>query len=190
MFFNNNSISHQYTVDDFQSFETYILNHPEKLTPHIHKTNICSYPNIKYFRSYERNFIYRNKHRNIYAKCMIAVVYCDNCECFHALLPYAFIIPYYQYSLAFVISVLYDRLSCHLTVQEITDKYDISKNTLYRWIDAYKHYYRMFMTMRNKKHMDFFVSFFADPVEFVDALFDITLTTLFQKNLELFRPDD
>ena len=187
-FFENNE--NKYDVDTFQIFEIYLLNHPERLNYHVHKDGSCNYPKFKYYRTYDRNFIYRCNNKNIDGKVNISVCYCENDSHFHAIIPYNFIIPYLQYSLAFVISVLDDRLSHHLTIDEIENKYQISKNTFYRWLEAYNNYYRIFITMRNKKDMDFFVSYLSNPIDFIDSIYEITQATLFQSNRKLFRQNE
>lgn len=152
-FFNNNSINHD--VNSFQSLERFSMNYPEKLTPHTHKNNRCISPKLSYFKNYERNYIYMQDGQIIYQKVSIPVFYCDNCEHYHALLPSCFIIPYLQYSLLFVISVLDDYHSKKFTISNITEKYDISKNTLYRWIEAFHINHHFFITLRNKADNDF-----------------------------------
>ena len=184
MFFKNNSFAHD--IQSFQSFENTIINHPDRLTPHISQSLTCSYPSSQLVGHYERNYIYREDSHNVYSRCIIPVFYCSSCRHYHALLPYTFMIPYFQYSLSFVISVLYDRLMNLLTVDEIICKYQISKNTLYRWLDAYYSYYRIFLTMKNRSNMNFFMSYLSQPLEFIDSMFSIAHTSLFQKNCTLF----
>lgn len=192
-FFDNNSFNYRtdnYNVVQFQSFENSIMNHHDQLVPHIHNNSACHFPSLTYYRKYERNLIFRINNENIYSKCTIPVFYCRNCRSYHALLPYVFIIPYHQYSLGFVISVLSDRFHNRLTVEDIVIKYDISKNTLYRWIEAYKVYYRIFITLHNRKNMNLFVALNDDFIDTIDSLFSITCNALFQNNRRLFNHSD
>ena len=57
---------------------------------------------------------------------------CGSCKRTHAVLP-PWIIPYFQYSLFFVLAVMRDRYLDHLTIQALQQKYGISGSTFYRW---------------------------------------------------------
>lgn len=189
-FFNKNIINFQntLTLNEFQLLETFLLNHLSSSNFHSHYNEICKSPNMKYLLSYERNYITFQNNCIMEETCLIPVVYCNNCNHCHALLPNLFIAPYCQYSISFILCVLYDKECSNLTVENILEKYRISKSTLYRWIEKFKLYLTYFLQLRSKHSNHIFICFLDRFDETLQDLFDICANTLFQTKCILYKP--
>lgn len=173
------------TIKEFELSETYCLNHLNCSTAHSHKGEICKSPNMKSVLTYPRNYIAFHSGAIIEKRCNIPVVYCRNCKHHHAILPNFAIVPYCQYSIFFILSVLYDKNVNKLTVESIIKKYNISKSTMYRWLEKYKYYYSIFQQLRNKYSMLFFTCLIDHYEEIIIDLFDICAQSMFQHNRNL-----
>ena len=64
-------------------------------------------------------------------------VFCDNCNHAHAILP-DIIIPYSSYSLFFVLRILGEYFAGFYTIEHLCERYGISRNQLFKWIDLFK----------------------------------------------------
>ena len=180
------------SLHDFQKLETNLLNNIDDAHYHTHTNNVgikerCKSPNSVYKMSYERNYIVYQDNKIIESKCKIPVVYCQNCNHFHALLPHHFIVPYCQYSLSFILLVIYDKSQKILTVEEIRKKYNISISTIYRWEVRFSMYLRIYIQIRNKYNMNIFISLLDHYETLLNDLFDISGYTFLENNCNLFK---
>ena len=64
-------------------------------------------------------------------------VFCDSCNHAHAILPDV-IIPYSSYSLFFVLRILGEYFAGLSTIEQLCERYGISKNQLFKWIALFK----------------------------------------------------
>lgn len=174
------------SADEFQLLETHLLNHLDKSSFHSHNQSICKSPNLKYIFSYERYYITFQNNTVNESTVHIPVVYCQNCQHYHAILPYLFISPYCQYSIPFILCVLSDKLYSQLTVEEVSEKYSVSISTIYRWISRYSHYLAYYHHIRNKYYMSFFVSLLYLYEDVLVDIFDICSYAFFQYSRKLF----
>lgn len=188
--FNNyySHFSNPLTIDEFNDIETYYLDNLHLSHSHHHNGKSCFSPNLKYISSYSRNYITYKDHTIVEGQCTIPVVYCNNCRHFHAILPSTFIVPYCHYSLSFVLSVLFDKYCSKYTDEFISDKYNISKSTLYRWIKKYKLYLNYYRQLRNKYCMNIFLSLFYCLEDIIHYIFEISGHALFQYDRKLSKP--
>jgi len=177
------------SADEFQFLETYYLNNLDQSCFHIHDKIICESPNLKYIQSYERNYITFQNNAIIEDTVMIPVVYCECCGHYHAILPYLFISPYCQYSIPFILCVIFDKQYSHLTVEEISEKYGISISTIYRWLARYSHYLSYYNHIRDKYYMSFFISLLYLYEDVLTDIFDICIHSFFQYDCKLFCTD-
>ena len=76
---------------------------------------------------------------------------------FHAVLPSVFITPYSPYSIFFVLRVLFLKNHSKMTVAQITEQFQISVSTLYRWIAKYKVILRIFQQLKDRYQMHLFI---------------------------------
>lgn len=153
---------------------------------HSHNDTVCKSPNLKYVLSYTRNYVIFKDNQIIDEKLNIPVFYCSSCKHYHAVLPYLFILPYSQYSIPFILCVLFDKKYTDMTVNEIVDKYHIAVSTLYRWIKKYNHYLTYYHSLRNKYKEEMVKSLMNHYSELLDDIFDISAHALFQINRKLF----
>lgn len=173
--------------DQIQSLENYCLNHLSSSSLHTHYGDICQSPNLSYYQSYERHYV--SFHGTIDDQMLkVPVLYCQNDKHYHSILPSSFIIPHSSFSLCFVLQTLSLKIFSSLTVEKIVERFQISISTLYRWLDKYSHYLRIFVFLRNKYHMHFFLHLIYDYDEVISDIFDITLHTLFQNDRTLLKP--
>lgn len=176
------------TLDEFQSLELHCLNKLDHSKIHFHNGQPCKSPNMKYVCSYQRSYITFRNNRMIDELCEIAVVYCESCNHYHAILPNLSIVPHCQYSIFFILCVLYDKKCNQLTVEKVVEKYNISVSTLYRWLEKYSYYYSVYQQLRNKFRMHFFACLLDHYEEVIMDLFDICAQSLFQHNCNLSQP--
>ena len=64
-------------------------------------------------------------------------VFCDSCNHAHAILPDV-IIPYSSYSLFFVLRILGEYFAGLSTIEQLCERYGISKNQLFKWVALFK----------------------------------------------------
>lgn len=178
----NNPLS----ADEFQLLETYCLNHLDQSCFHIHNKDECKSPNLTYILSYERNYIIFQNNAVIESVVSIPVVYCKNCNHYHAILPYLFISPHCQYSIPFILCVIFDKKYSNLTVEEISEKYGVSKSTIYRWAVRYSHYLNYYNQHKDKYHMSFFVTLLYLYEDILNDIFDKCAYAFFQHDCKLF----
>lgn len=186
--FNKNIINFQnpLSLAELQSLESYCLNNLKTSSFHSHRGTVCKSPNMKYFKSYNRNYIIFCNNSIVEGQCSIPVLYCSSCKHYHAVLTHFFIVPYCQYSIPFILCVLFDKYCRNLTVEEIVNKYNISTSTLYRWIKKFSFYLSYYRQLRNKYSMNLFISLLYCFTEVMNDLFDISAHAVFQYNRSLY----
>lgn len=189
-FFNSKSINFLDPISayEFQLLESYYMNQLNSAPFHSHEETVCKSPNLKYVLSYTRHYITFKNGVVTEETITVPVFHCDNCSFYHALLPIHFIVPYSQFSLSFILSVLLDKKFSTLTVEKILSKYDISKTTMYRWIKKFSFYLRYYQHLRNKYRTSIFVSLLYCFEELITDFFVSIGTTLFQTNRTLNKP--
>jgi len=99
-----------------------------------HKCSTCGskHPDWERHATYDRYLISFEKGHTVTYLIIIIRYKCSSCGHTHAILPEC-IIPYQSYSLFFILAVLRDYFGGTITVQNISEKYDISVTTLYAW---------------------------------------------------------
>lgn len=185
--FNRNKINflNPLTLDEFQALESHCLNTLSSSNGHYHKGQLCKSPNMNYILSYQRNYITFYNNSIIEERCIIPVLFCDSCKHYHAILSNFSIVPHCQYSIFFILCVIYDKEVNKLTVENVIEKYQISISTLYRWLKKYAYALSIYHHLRNKFHMHFFVCLLDHYEEVILELFDICTESLFQHNRSL-----
>lgn len=189
-FINSNSFiySNPLPLDDFQNLLAYLFDHLDSSNYHFHYDTLCKSPNLIKFSSYSRNYITFSNHKVLEGTVDIPVVYCCNDEHYHALLPLNILVPYCQYSLSFILSVIFDKYYSNLTVEAIVDKYHIAKSTIYRWIKKYSSYLRFYYRLKHQYHYSVFISLRYLFHDVLNDLFDICALTFFQCDRKLSSP--
>lgn len=187
---NNKSISYlnPLTLDEFTKMEKYLSNHLDISGYHYHNAILCKSPNLKNVRIYQRNYITFTNNKVNEGMIDITVVYCSSDGHYHAILPLNIIVPYCQYSLSFILCVIFDKFYSSLTVEEIVDKYHISKSTVYRWMEKYSAYLSYYYRLRNKYRYSIFIPLRYLFGEVLNDIFDMCGKTLFQRDCKLFKP--
>ena len=87
---------------------------------------------LKKHSSYTRNLVSINNGKVTSNRAVITRFICSSCGRTHALLP-DIIIPYNQFSLRFILSLLVAYFEREESVAAICEGYGISESTLYRW---------------------------------------------------------
>ena len=144
----------------------------------------CFLTDLKYLLSYDRLYIYYD-HRNnriIAEEVAIPVFKYEENEHkqYHAVLPDIIFVPFSQYSIFFIISVLCEKDFSSLTVKEITQKYQISPSTLYRWIKRFSAYKNAYISIRNHFSNNIFILMLYFHEDIIDKIYDKYSRTLFQ----------
>lgn len=109
----------------------------------IHQTCPCcgSSSNHSIYSSYKRTMItFCGGHREN-LEVTIPRIKC-NCGHTHAIIPDV-LIPYGSYSLRFILVVLFKYLVRSCSINELCDKYQISKSTLYEWIHLFINHFNL-----------------------------------------------
>lgn len=105
----------------------------------------------------------------------IPLMYCKNKKNHHALLPAIFIVPKYQYSVQFILSVLiyWDRHKDVSTASSIADKFNVPRSTMYRWKKEYSSYLLLYKKHLNESVFSHFIHAFAcDPVPLINGIYN------------------
>ena len=169
----------------FEYIEHYCLNNINVASIHTHNGNTCKSNQLVYFQNYSRHLISFRGTVCDYT-ISIPVMYCENDHHFHAVLPNSVFVPHSSFSLFYILRVLSMKFFSSFTVEKITEIFQISISTLYRWISKYKIYLRIFTFLKNKYHMHFFIHIIYDFHNLINDIFDINLHTLFQYDRNLF----
>ncbi|MGN1182426.1 MAG: helix-turn-helix domain-containing protein [Faecalibacillus sp.] len=171
-----------------EKIEHYCLNNITASSIHTHNGVSCKSSHLVYFRSYSRHYV--SFHRDVHDDMMtIPVLYCKNDGHYHALLPNSIFVPHSSFSIFFILHVLSMKYFSSATVEKITEMFQISVSTLYRWIDKYNAYLRIFTFLKNRYHMHFFIHLIYDFCNVINDLFELNLHTLFQNDRTLFNQD-
>lgn len=176
----------QCSDDLIHDFLSYCMSSILDASYHTQGCYKCQYSDLKYVLSYERSYIIFLDGIVKTYNLKIPVYYCASCCHYHALLPAMLIIPYEPFSLAFILSVLNDRFTNKMHVQDILDKYSIPQTTYYRWVHRYKKYYRIFLTLHNQKAYSFFVMAEEQFFELSQSIFYVSGSALFESDFKLF----
>lgn len=187
-FFNSSSFdfTSPISLDEFNRLETYLLNNIDSSSSHVHDFIECHSCRLKVYSYYDRNYVTFEDGHIVNKLCTIPVLYCENDMHYHALLPAPVFIPHFQYTLSFVLSVLYDKLYVQLKVEEITEKYELSIATLYRWIHRYRIYLRMYLSIRSSLELKLIIALKDNFIEIVNDFYNSFLCSPFQYNRKLF----
>lgn len=109
----------------------------EHFRPELETCPICGSKGSCHIHDYYgRSIIDLHAGKRITSQLCILRVYCDSCEHAHAILP-DIIVPYARFSLLFVLRVLGDYFYKRNTIEQLCEKYDISTNLLYKWINLW-----------------------------------------------------
>ena len=84
------------------------------------------------FASYERTVVDIVDGTIVYNRIMVQRLICSSCGHTHAVLP-DFLIPYCQYSLPFILRVLWTYFTGNKTIAELCKQVQITPSMLYRW---------------------------------------------------------
>ena len=109
-----------------------------KFQPHLETCPICgSTGNCHIHDYYGRSIIdFRSGVQKKSNLCVLRV-FCDSCNHAHAILPDV-IIPYSSYSLFFVLRILGEYFSDLYTIEQLCERYGISRNQLFKWVALFK----------------------------------------------------
>ena len=162
-----------FDFEDFCSFINEISSQP----PHSHM-NGKDFENGSYRqtkRKYSRYLItFHNGQTDIQA-IEISLMYCREKKSHHALLPAVFIVPKYQYSVQFILSVLiyWDIHKDVSTACSIADKFNVPRSTIYRWKKDYSSYLLLYKKHLNESVFSHFIHAFAcDPVPLINGIYN------------------
>ena len=106
--------------------------------PELETCPVCgSTGNCHIHDYYSRSIIdYKSGRQDKSGLCVLRV-FCDSCQHAHAILP-DIIIPYSSYSLFFVLRILGEFFVGLHTIEQICERYAISRNQFYKWLALWK----------------------------------------------------
>ena len=114
----------------------------EQFQPKLETCPICgSTGNCHVHDYYGRSIIDLRTGRKQKENLCIMRVFCDSCNHAHAILPDV-IIPYSSYSLLFVLRLLGEFFAGLFTIEQLCERYDISKNQFFKWLALWKSHKR------------------------------------------------
>ena len=102
-------------------------------------------------------------------------VFCDSCNHAHAILP-DIIIPYSSYSLFFVLRILGEYFSDLYTIEQLCERYGISRNQLFKWLALFRSHKQEWLGLLSDAEVSDFSalkiltsvdSFSSFPMEFI-----------------------
>lgn len=106
--------------------------------PRLETCPICgSTGNCHIHDYYNRSIIDFSAGRQVKSSLCILRVFCDSCQHAHAVLP-DMIIPYSTFSLFFVLRILGEYFAGLYTIEQLCERYDISRNQLFKWLGLWK----------------------------------------------------
>lgn len=156
----------------------------DALISHSYHGEKCSSPHLRYYQQYSRHYI--TFHHTVEDHILDVHVYlCESDGHFHAVLPSVFITPYSPYSIFFVLRVLFLKNHSKMTVAQITEQFQISVSTLYRWIAKYKVILRIFQQLKDRYQMHLFIHMMYDHTDLCAELYDITGEALFEQKRKI-----
>ena len=101
------------------------------------------------YGDYSRNLVSREDGKTVVRRVNVLRFKCETCKATHALLP-GIIIPYCQYSLIFILTVLIAYFERDTTVEAVCVRFEIAVSTLYEWkklLIAHKELLHGFLTI-------------------------------------------
>lgn len=105
----------------------------------------------RFYACYVRNIIDIVNGKVMYDQLSIQRVICS-CGHTHAILP-DFIVPYRQYSLPFILKVLWLYFSHSMTFEELHEAYGISHSVLLRWKKDFGHHKDLWLGMAKSRQV-------------------------------------
>ena len=106
--------------------------------PELETCPICgSTGNCHIHDYYGRSIIDFKSGRQKKSDLCVLRVFCDSCNHAHAILP-DIIIPYSSYSLFFVLRILGEYFSDLYTIEQLCERYGISRNQLFKWLALFR----------------------------------------------------
>lgn len=178
----------QLGIDQLNKYITFHVKNIHLSHFHSHNCDTCRSPQLKLVGSYERHLVCHVNGELISDLVDIPVYYCKNCKHYHALLPSLLVIPYYQYSLSFILNVLHERLYRRRLVLEILEKYEIAKSTFYEWMKKFELYYHVWITFFKRPTTNFFDGIRFNIIEELCSFPEFLGSTLMQTNRALWKP--
>lgn len=114
----------------------------DKFQPHLETCPICgSTGNCHIHDYYGRSIIDFQAGKRHKSDLCVMRIFCDSCEHAHAILP-DIIIPYSSYSLLFILRLLGQYFAGRFTIEQLCERYEISRNQFYKWLDLWKFHKR------------------------------------------------
>lgn len=109
-----------------------------KFQPHLESCPLCgSTGNCHIHDYYDRSLVdFHSGIQTRYSLCVMRV-FCDSCEHAHAILPDV-MIPYSSFSLLFILRLLGQYFAERFTVEQLCERYAISRNRFYKWLSLWK----------------------------------------------------
>lgn len=98
-------------------------------------------------------------------------VRCKSCGHTHAILPDQ-IVPYRQYSLPFILHVLWQYYTHAVTIERIYEVFGVAHTVLYRWISAFESHTRLWLGMADAARS--FTRDFLKSLSSIDPFSDFT----------------
>lgn len=132
----------------------------------------CGCNNNHTFHSYyDRNMITISEGLRFNLTVSVPRIKCS-CGRTHAIIP-DILIPYGSYSLRFIITVLCSYLTRNCSINELCDKFEISKSTLYDWIHLFVEHYNLWVGAINEIHALTLkaINFILDTSNFTSSFF-------------------
>lgn len=187
---NNVSIKSGMPLDDFVQIETLCLNSISSYSSHSYKgkdglNHFCHGTDIRLYSHYSRNLITASNYTSSNTLVEIPVFKCAVCGHFHAVLPCFIFVPYCQYSLFFILSVLYELHYSSCTIEQLSNKYQISIASIYRWNHRFKSVLTMYTRLRGSSMQSFFSECFNDFISLCFDYFNLCFQAMFQVNRRL-----
>jgi hypothetical protein len=170
---------------DFEDFCSFI-NEISSQSPHSHgnkgksKNGVYRQTNRKYSRYL---ITFHNGQMDV-RPIEISLMYCREKKSHHALLPAVFIMPKYQYSVQFIMSVLiyWDSHKDVSTACSIADRFNVPRSTIYRWRKDYSNYVLLYKKYLNESLFSCFIhAFSCDPVYLISEICNCLNLTSFSK---------
>ena len=120
---------------------------------------------------YDRNMITISEGLRFNLTVSVPRIKCS-CGRTHAIIP-DIIIPYGSYSLRFIITVLRSYLTRNCSINELCDKFEISKSTLYDWIHLFVEHYNLWVGAINEIYALTLkaINFILDTSNFTSSFF-------------------
>lgn len=110
----------------------------EQFKPELETCPICgSTGNCHIHDYYGRSIIDFKAGRQDKSHLCVLRVFCDSCQHAHAILP-DIIIPYYSYSLFFILRILGEFFAGLYTIEQLCERFGISQNLLCKWLGLWK----------------------------------------------------